>query len=131
MLSVQEKRSMIDDNHPTLSIVRQCALINLSRASYYRSTSEGIYAESPENLVLMDLINEEYMRHPFYGSRKMRSYLRRLGHDVNRNMRLMGFSFTKARRWQKEQVAQDRSMLVALIGHRSAQSGLVYRYDLR
>lgn len=86
---------MIDVNHPTLSIVRQCALINLSRASYYRSVSEGICAESPENLALMDLIDEEYMRHPFYGSRKMRSYLRRLGHDVNRKrvqrlMRLMG-----------------------------------------
>jgi putative transposase len=86
---------MIDVNHPKLSIVRQCALINLSRASYYRSASERICAESPENLALMDLIDEEYMRHPFYGSRKMRSYLRRLGHDVNRKraqrlMRLMG-----------------------------------------
>ncbi|BCA95990.1 hypothetical protein TUM19329_23510 [Legionella antarctica] len=86
---------MIDVNHPTLSIVRQCALVNLSRASYYRTAGEGICTESPENLALMVLIDEEYMRHPFYGSRKMRSYLRRLGHDVNRKrvqrlMRIMG-----------------------------------------
>jgi len=43
----------------------------------------------------MALIDEEYMRHPFYGSRQMRSYLRRKGHNVNRKrvqrlMRLMG-----------------------------------------
>ena len=53
------------------------------------------YSESPENLALMALIDEEYMRYPFYGSRKMCSYFRRLGHDVNRKrvqrlMRIMG-----------------------------------------
>lgn len=86
---------MIDVNHPKLSIARQCNLINLSRASYYRKSTEDICSESPENLALMVLIDEEYMRHPFYGSRQMRSYLRRKGHDVNRKrvqrlMRLMG-----------------------------------------
>ena len=78
-----------------LSVVRQCALINLSRASYYRTICEIICSESPENLALMALIDEEYMRHSFYGSRKMCSYFRRLGHDVNRKrvqrlMRIMG-----------------------------------------
>jgi putative transposase len=43
----------------------------------------------------MALIDKEYMRHPFYGSRQMRSYLRRMGENVNRKrvqrlMRLMG-----------------------------------------
>lgn len=94
-LSVREKKAMIDANHPKLSIARQCNLINLSRASYYRRSTEDICSESPENLALMALIDEEYMRHPFYGSRQMRSYLRRKGHDVNRKrvqrlMRLMG-----------------------------------------
>lgn len=94
-LSVREKKAMIDVNHPTLSIARQCNLINLSRASYYRKTTDDICRESTENLALMALIDEEYMRHPFYGSRQMRSYLRRKGYDVNRKrvqrlMRLMG-----------------------------------------
>lgn len=61
--------------------MRQCELIDLPRASYYRHASEG---ETPENLEMMRLIDEEYTRHPFYGSRKMRSYLRRLGYPVNR-----------------------------------------------
>jgi putative transposase len=96
-LSVQEKRAMIDVNHPKLSIVRQCELINLSRASYYRRTEDDICSETPENLALMRLIDEEYTRHPFYGSRKMRDYLYRLGYEVNRKrvqrlMRLMGLA---------------------------------------
>ena len=73
---------MIEPGHDTLSIARQCELIGLNRTSYYRS-SEGAM-ETAENLELMRLIDEEYTRHPFYGSRKMRDYLRRSGHDVNR-----------------------------------------------
>lgn len=74
--------------------MRQCELIGLPRASYYRQASEG---ETAENLELMRLIDEEYTRHPFYGSRKMRDYLRRLGYPVNRKrvrrlMRKMGLA---------------------------------------
>ncbi len=51
--------------------------------------------ETAENLALMRLIDEEYTRHPFYGSRKMRDWLQRQGHAVNRKrvrrlMRKMG-----------------------------------------
>jgi len=43
----------------------------------------------------MRLIDEEFLRHPFYGSRKMTVYLNRKGLSVNRKrtqrlMRLMG-----------------------------------------
>jgi len=51
--------------------------------------------ETAENLALMRLIDEEYTRHPFYGSRKMRDWLERQGYAVNRKrvrrlMRKMG-----------------------------------------
>jgi putative transposase len=90
-----EKKAMIDSNHPTLSIARQCELINLSRASYYRAIDMDIAKETPENLELMRLIDEEYMRHPFYGSRKIRSYFCRQGRIISRKriqrlMRIMG-----------------------------------------
>lgn len=86
---------MIDPTHTVLSIARQCELIQLSRASYYRTANEGPILETPENLELMRLIDEEYTRHPFYGSRQLRNYLRRQGYPVNRKrvqrlMRLMG-----------------------------------------
>jgi putative transposase len=93
-MSVQEKRMCIDAGHPQLSIARQGELIGLPRASYYR---EIPLSQSPENLELMRLIDEEYTRHPFYGSRKMRAYLNRLGYPVNRKrvqrlMRKMGLA---------------------------------------
>ncbi len=87
---------MIDPQHAEISIARQCELIDLSRASYYRLVgNHGITPESPENLKLMQLIDEEYMRRPFLGSRKLRDYLRRLGFKINRKrvqrlMRKMG-----------------------------------------
>lgn len=86
---------MIDPTHPKISISRQCELLGLSRASYYRAINIGIATDTAENLALMQLIDEEYTRHPFYGSRKIRSYLHRAGYMVNRKrvrrlMRVMG-----------------------------------------
>jgi len=88
---VAEKRAIIEPEHAKLSVRRQCELIGLPRSSYYREPG----GESEENLELMRLIDEEYSRHPFYGSRKMKKYLRRLGYKVGRKrvqrlMRLMG-----------------------------------------
>jgi len=92
-MSLEEKRRCIEPVHPELSIARQCELIGLSRASFYRGSPPG--AESTENLRLMRLIDEEYTRHPFYGSRKMRDFLERQGWPVSRKrvrrlMRKMG-----------------------------------------
>jgi putative transposase len=73
------KRAMIEPDHPTLSIRRQCELIGLNRSTYYSETA----GESPLNLLLMRLIDEEYTRAPFYGYRKMTVRLEKRGHHVN------------------------------------------------
>jgi len=75
-----------------ISVSRQCELLSLSRTSYYRANHPN---ETEENLRLLQLIDEEYTRHPFYGSRKLRDYLRRKGYKINRKriqrlMRKMG-----------------------------------------
>ncbi len=93
-MSVSEKRVCIQAEVPGLSIVRQCELLALPRSSYYRPVYEPSNV-SQEELELMRLIDEEYMRHPFYGSRKIRIYLKRQGYSVNRKrvqrlMRRMG-----------------------------------------
>jgi len=93
-MSVSEKRSCIEPAHKQLSISRQCKLIELPRSSYYRP---GLGGESPENLELMRLIDEEYMRHPFYGARSFRDWLIKQGYNVNRKrvqrlMRMMGIA---------------------------------------
>jgi putative transposase len=82
---------MIEANHPELSVRRQCELVGLSRATYYRHPG----SETPFNLCLMRLIDKEYTRAPFYGYRKMTARLKLLGYAVNRKrvarlMRMMG-----------------------------------------
>jgi len=83
---------LIEPEHPQLSISRQCALIGLSRASYYHT---GCAQESEENLRYMRLIDEQYLVTPFFGSRQMARWLVRQGYEVNRKrvqrlMRKMG-----------------------------------------
>ena len=73
---------MIEPNHSKISIQRQCELVSLPRSSYYRTPSAG--QETAENLALMRMIDEEYLRRPFYGTRKMRDYLNRKGYPVCR-----------------------------------------------
>ncbi len=74
-----------------LSVSKQCELVGLSRSSYYYRG----HGESEDNLTLMRLIDEHYLRRPFYGSPRMTAVLRRLGYKVNhkrveRLMRVMG-----------------------------------------
>lgn len=78
---------MIEANHPALSLRRQCAVLGLSRATFYRQPA----GETPLNLALMRLIDDEYTRTPFYGYRKMTIRLQQQGYSVNPNrvLRLM------------------------------------------
>jgi putative transposase len=82
---------MVDGSHPQLSIVRQCALLQISRSGrYYQPVGE-----SEVTLALMRLIDEAFLDCPYYGSRQMTRHLHRLGHRVGRNrvvrlMRKMG-----------------------------------------
>jgi putative transposase len=82
---------LVEPEHAEISIRRQCELMGVSRASWYYEPA----GESAENLRLMQLIDEQYTRAPFYGSRRMTAWLQDRGHDVNRKrvtrlMQLMG-----------------------------------------
>ena len=62
-----QRRAMIDRGHPRLSLVRQCALLGISRSSlYYETTGAGA-----QDLELMALMDQQYLKTPFYGSRRM------------------------------------------------------------
>ena len=71
---------MIEEQHPQLSLTRQCELVSIARSSYYYQPS----GESDFNLELMRRIDEQYLKTPWYGSRQMKRYLRRQGLRVNR-----------------------------------------------
>jgi putative transposase len=82
---------MVDPTNPSLSIVRQCRLLGISRSGWYYE-SKG---ENPLNLDLMRMIDEQFLKTPYYGSRQMARHLRRIGHCVSRKrvrrlMRFMG-----------------------------------------
>jgi len=87
------KRGLVEIGHPVLSIRRQCELLGLNRSSYYYHPA----TESKLNLNLMKLVDQQYLKMPFYGYRKMTFHLRRSGYSVNfkrvrRLMKLMGIT---------------------------------------
>jgi putative transposase len=75
----------------TMSVVRQCGLLELPRSTlYYEPVGENDF-----NLGLMRLIDEQFTKRPFYGVARLTASLRRLGFEVNpkrvrRLMRVMG-----------------------------------------
>jgi putative transposase len=90
-VSRPQRLDMINRKHPELSLARQCSLLGISRSSLY-------YRPAPvraEDLELMALMDRQYLKTPFYGSRKMTAWLRAQGYWVNRKrvrrlMRVMG-----------------------------------------
>ncbi len=83
---------MVDAEHDRLSITRQCRLMSIARSSFYYDGT----GESPLNLRLMRLIDEQFLETPFYGSRQMTRWLRRQGDTVSRKR---GPGRRQDRRW--------------------------------
>ena len=91
--SVEQKRQLIERGCDSPSVARQCELLGLSRASFYYQP----VGESPQNLLYMRLIDEQYTKTPFYGIPRLTVWLRSQGHVVNRKrvarlMRKMGLA---------------------------------------
>jgi putative transposase len=106
----------VDAADTVLSVSRQCELLGLSRSTYYYEPA----TETVENLALMEQIDREYTKHPFFGSRRLVTWLQGQGHAVNRKrvrrlMRLMGL----------EAVYPKPRLSVGGVGHK------VYPYLLR
>jgi putative transposase len=87
---VDERKALID-KEADLSVVKQCELLGLNRSSIYY---EPVATEA-EEVCLMRLLDELYLKLPFAGSRRMVSELAARGYKVNRKrvqrlMRVMG-----------------------------------------
>jgi len=90
-MSRDRRKALISPDHGRLSIVRQCELVDIPRSSYYYTP----IGESEYNLELMSMIDRQFLKTPFYGSRQMARHLRRQGYTVGRTrirrlMRMMG-----------------------------------------
>ena len=89
------KRRPWIERHGGIPVTRQCELASITRSTVY-ARRRPIEANETD-LMLCRLIDEEYTRRPFYGSRRMVVFLKSEGHDVNRKrvqrlMRLMGLA---------------------------------------
>jgi len=82
---------MIDPGYAMIPLYRQCELLGFARSSYYYEPNR----DDGYNLLLMNLIDEQFTKTPFYGVPRMRAWLKIQGHAVNhkrvrRLMRRMG-----------------------------------------
>ena len=116
-----------------LSLSRQCELLGLSRAAlYYQAVRISAY-----ELELMALIDRQYLRTPFYGSRRMAAWLQTQGHAVNRKrvqrlMQLMGLAAIYQRPRTSRPAPEHRiyPYLLRGLSDRAGQPGVGGRYHL-
>lgn len=79
-LSNNEKRKMVEENHSKLSIRKQCELLGLSRSVLYYQTTPVPDIDQD----IMRLIDEQYLKTPYYGARKMSRWLKSKDYDIGR-----------------------------------------------
>lgn len=77
-MELDEKRALIEQEHPVLSKRAQCRLLGINRAGLYYCPR----MPNEEMLHLMRAIDEEYLEHPYYGRRRMTIAMRTRGFDV-------------------------------------------------
>ena len=92
-MSAPGRRGLLQRDHQTLSIRRQCQILNVARSSAYRAPTPA----NDNDLDLMRRIDELFTAWPFLGSRRMVAMLKAEGLTVNRKrvqrlMRKMGIA---------------------------------------
>ena len=77
-MSLPQRRALVDPTAPG-SLRQQCQWVGLHRSAYYYQP----VAANTEDLLLMRLLDEQYLQTPFYGYRKMQLVLAQAGYQVN------------------------------------------------
>jgi putative transposase len=77
---------MIEMHHASLSMRKQCELLNITRSNCYYNPRQ-----KNDDTLLANEIYELWLEMPFYGRRKITAELKRRGHKINHKkvMRLM------------------------------------------
>lgn len=101
---LSERREMVDKADSSLSIKQQCQLLGIHRSGLYYKPC----GKKEENLEILRQMDEQYLKTPFYGVRRLTAWLRQEGYKINakRVKRLMLVSWGKhtkiciEREWQ-------------------------------
>ncbi|MGH2613001.1 MAG: IS3 family transposase, partial [Rhabdochlamydiaceae bacterium] len=83
---------MVNKEDSSLSIKRPCGLLEIRRSGLYYKPA----GEKKENLEILRLMDEQYLKTPFYGVRRLTAWLQQKGCDINckrvrRLMEVMGW----------------------------------------
>ena len=71
---------MVDPDHEQLSVLKQCKLLEVNRSTFYYQP----HPDEKDDLEMMRLLDEQFLKTPFYGSRRMAAHLSQAGHLINR-----------------------------------------------
>jgi len=130
--SVLKSNILVNLNHPAISITRQCDLLGLSRSSlYYRPVTNKIEKDNSYK----KLIFEEYLKHPFYGYRKITLSIRKRGYNVNRKriqriMREMGIQAIYPKPNLSKSSSENKKYPYLLRGLKIDHSNYVWATDI-
>ena len=75
------RQKAVKQDHPRLSVRRQCSLLSLTRSTLYYQPR----GETAENLAFMAIIDRQFLETPWYGSRQMARHMQRAGHKCGRH----------------------------------------------
>jgi putative transposase len=129
-MSLLEGRKMVKFGHE-LSLVKQSALLGLHRSGLYYQP----VAVDEEELMLMSLLDKQYLKTPFYGYRKMQVFLQGQGYQVNhervrRLMRVMGIEALYCRPNTSEPNKAHKIYLYLLKGLSITRANQVWATDI-
>jgi putative transposase len=121
----------VDWGEGELSVRRQCELLGLNRSTAYHTPA----GETEENLWLMRRIDEQYLKTPWYGSRRMAVWLTQTGLTVNRKrvqrlMRLMDIEAIYPRPRTTEIASEHRKYPYLLRGKEVRHPDEVWAADI-
>lgn len=128
---LEVRKTWIAPSSLLLSLNDQLLLSGVSKTAYYYEPT----LETPENLLYMELIDREYMAHPFYGSRQVTAVLCMQGHQVNRKrivrlMRLMRLEAIYPKRNLSKANAEDKKYPYLLKGLEIVHPNQVWGIDI-
>ena len=81
LVSSKERKALVDTGH-TISLNKQCKLLNVSKSSLYYKPSKPFSTSS--DLKLLDAINKIYSDFPSYGYRRIHAQLQYDGYNVGK-----------------------------------------------
>jgi putative transposase len=131
MMPSAARQRLIEQGYPEISLRHQCELLGVQRSNLY-------YLPRPmsdENMAIMNLIDHEYLRHPFYGSPKLTESVREAGWIVNhkrieRLMQLMGIQAIMPKRNLSKKAQENRVFPYLLRGLAITRPNQVWSTDV-